>query len=115
VNGPTSKQFKVEEKMGEDKKPIKESGNESIAALGLCAVLTYEDKGIRGICGQTVGADGRGTKAIIFEAETADKAATAAYAYIREMESKCYPGQISECHLVYGEDYFGMCIKKISA
>ena len=100
--------------MEKEQKPIKGGGNESIAALGLCAVLTYEDKGSRGICGQQVGADGSGTKAIIFEGETVDESVAAAYAYIRDLESKTYPGRIIECHLVYGEDYFGQCIKKIS-
>lgn len=80
----------------------------------LCAVLTYKDRGYRGAGGQTVGADGSGEYAVIFDAETAEKAAEAATEYIRDIDKKA-PGRISEVHLVYGEGYMGPFVKRISA
>ena len=81
---------------------------------GLCAVLTYKDRGYKGVGGQTVGADGSGEYAVIFDAETAEKAGEAAAKYIREID-RAHPGRISEVHLVYGEGYMGPFVKRISA
>jgi hypothetical protein len=76
-------------------------------------VLTYKDRGSRGVGGQQVGADGSGEYAVIFDAETSDKAAEAATEYIREID-RAHPGRISEVHLVYGEGYMGPMVKRIS-
>jgi hypothetical protein len=40
--------------------------------MGIQAVITFYDRGASGIGGQTVGADGRGEYAVIFEADTVE-------------------------------------------
>jgi hypothetical protein len=98
-------------KKGQQEQP---QGSKSELNVGLCAVLTYKDSGHRGVGGQTVGADGSGEYAVIFDAETSEKAAVAATEYIREID-KAHPGRISEVHLVYGAGYMGPYVKMISA
>lgn len=66
-------------------------------------VLTYEHTGIRGACGQTVGADGRGTYAVVFLGENVDATDAAAYAYVALHLQKPYVKQVrvvsaSECY-----------------
>ncbi len=53
---------------------------------GLGAVLTYEDKGSTGACGQTLGADGTGWFSVLFYG-TPDDAHRAAGEYLRGLRA----------------------------
>ena len=72
------------------------------------AVITYRNNGTRRPCGQTVGADGRGTYAILIEAETPEAGDEKAKDQIRQLE-KCaeYSKHITDIVLVVG--YEGFC------
>ena len=69
--------------------------NGSELSKGLGAVLTYEDQGGPGACGQTIGADGRGWFSVLFYG-TPDVAFKAAGEYVhalrvagRRIKSEC--------------------------
>lgn len=79
------------------------------------AVLTYLDNGSRRICGQTLGADGRGMFAVLFESETVDMAHEKAREYIGNIVSKSeYKGHITEIHIVPAEEcYYGNAVRVV--
>jgi hypothetical protein len=53
-------------------------------------VVTYEHKGMPGPCGQTVGADGSGTYAVVFTGETVEETDFAASMYIKKYLQQAY-------------------------
>lgn len=53
-------------------------------------VLTYDHTGIRGVCGQTVGADGSGQYAVVFLGDTAETTAEAARDYVKKWLQHAY-------------------------
>jgi len=67
------------------------------------AILTYQNMGNGRICGATVGADGTGTYAVMFEAESVGKADIAARKYIDRLRGLTH---IKEVHLILNEEYF---------
>lgn len=71
------------------------------------AIITYKNNGTHHPCGQTVGADGRGTWAIIFNAETIELAEKEAYQYIDKLKDYAeYLGHITEIHIITAEETF---------
>ena len=71
------------------------------------AVITYRDNGTRRPCGQTVGADGRGDYAVLFDTETPEKADETAREYIKKLNQYEYQGRITNIVLVVA--YEGFC------
>jgi len=69
-------------------------------------VLTYEHTGIRGACGQTVGADGRGTYAVVFLGENTEETEIAARAYVKMWLQQAY---VKHIHLVSASEEYS-CI-----
>ena len=76
------------------------------------AVLTYRDKGTRRACGQTVGADGRGDYAVLFDSETVPEAEDAAYAYVKQLD-EYERGRICDVKIIAGEYFSGNSIRII--
>lgn len=74
-------------------------------------VLTYEHAGIRGACGQTVGADGAGTYAVVFTGETVEETDFAASQYIQKHLQHAY---IKRVHFVSAtETYSGIPLQVV--
>lgn len=64
----------------------------------ITAVLAYRNKGYRGACGATVGADGRGMYAVVYRGLSFDESCNHARDLMRELEASKY--QIGECIFV---------------
>ena len=74
-------------------------------------VLTYEHKGMPGPCGQTVGADGAGTYAVVFLGDSAEATEFAACQYAKQWLDKTY---IKNLHIVSAvEGYYTNCLQVI--
>lgn len=78
---------------------------------GLGAVLTYEDKGGPGACGQTLGADGRGWFSVLFYG-TPDDAHRAAGEYLRTLRAAGRRIQ-SECVVTNEDSYSGPNVRAV--
>jgi len=80
-------------------------------ADGLGAVLTYEDKGGPGRCGQTIGADGRGLYSVLFYG-TPDDTSRAAGEYLNSLISA---GRIikNECVVTNEDSYCGPNVRHV--
>ena len=71
------------------------------------AIVTYIDNGTRRPCGQTVGADGKGLYAVVFESDNIDAAEEEARSFIKKLEaSREYFCHYTEIHLVIAGEYF---------
>lgn len=64
----------------------------------ITAILAYRNKGYRGVCGTTVGADGQGFYAVVYRGLSFDAASNHARNLIRELDASKY--QIGECLFV---------------
>lgn len=60
----------------------------------ITAILAYRNKGYRGVCGATVGADGQGIYAVVYRGLSFDAASNHARNLIRELDASKY--QIGE-------------------
>ncbi len=80
------------------------------------AVITYRNNGTRRPCGQTIGADGRGTFAILVRADTPEKGDELAREQIKGLESCAeYRSHITDVVLVVGyETYGGNAITQVT-
>lgn len=72
------------------------------------AVITYRNNGTHRACGQTVGADGRGTFAILVEADTPEAGEEKAYTHVKLLkDSMEYPKHITDIVVVDGYEGYG--------
>jgi hypothetical protein len=78
---------------------------------GLGAVLTYEDQGGTGACGQTIGADGRGWFSVLFYG-TPDNAQRAAGEYLRALRASGRRIK-SECVVTNEHSYSGPNVRAV--
>jgi type IV secretory pathway protease TraF len=66
-------------------------------------ILIYEHTGIRGVCGQTVGADGRGAYVVVFVGKTVEATDEAARGYIKQHLQQPY---IKRIMVISNDDTF---------
>ena len=72
------------------------------------AVITYRNNGTRRPCGQTIGADGSGTFAILISADTPEEGDELAREQIKKLESYAqYRAHITDVVLVVGYEMYG--------
>jgi len=83
----------------------------SALSEGLGAVLTYEDQGGPGACGQTIGADGRGWFSVLFYG-TPDNAQRAAGEYLRALRASGRRIK-SECVVTNEHSYSGPNVRAV--
>lgn len=69
-------------------------------------MITYIDNGTRKACGQILGADGRGKRAVLFDTATPEEAEKAAIEYIKKLEQYEYKGRITNITLVVAYEEF---------
>jgi hypothetical protein len=71
-------------------------------------VLTYQFEGVSGACGQTVGADGAGTYAVVFLGDNVEATEFAACQYARKLT------RIRHLHIVSAkEEYSGIPLRVV--
>lgn len=80
------------------------------------AVITYTNNGTHKACGQTVGADGKGNKAILFDTETLERAEKLVSYYMKKLQSISeYHGHITNINIIIGyEEFMGNPILTIT-